>query len=47
MNPYDAVWSAGIALIALLLVYLILGPFLSAMLIVLLVIVVTGNLLTR
>jgi|GEM_PF-6463189 len=47
MNLYDIIWSIGIALVALLIAFLILGPFLSGLLLILLVIVMTANLLTR
>lgn len=47
VNPYDVIWPAGIVLVGLLIAFLILGPFLSGLLLVLLVIVVTGNLITR
>jgi hypothetical protein len=47
MNPYDILWSVGIVFCAVLAAYVLLGPFLSGLLLIVMIIVVTANLVTR
>ncbi|BCU76857.1 hypothetical protein llg_15720 [Luteolibacter sp. LG18] len=46
MNPYDVIWSVGIALVGLLVAYLILGPFLFGLILIIIVAVAAANLVT-
>lgn len=45
MNPYDVAWNAGIVLVALIVAFFILGPVLSGLLLVVLIIAVVANLI--
>lgn len=46
MNPYDTIWSVGIALAGLLVAFLVLGPFLFGLLLIIIVAVTVANLVT-